>query len=288
MKRFIASIFLLLSSAHLEAIWAATPVQFTLVRDYLIVVQVTTYDAVTYPFLLDTGSNTSLVTPEFAQRLGFPIIDRIELVTVAGTRAIPRGRMNSLTLGSKTAHNLEVLVSDLQAVRSVVPNVCGVLGQNFLSQFSYLLDFSNRQMYFEENGEFENRLCGLRLPFETHEGRILVPASNHLRLVLDSAISTLSFFDAATQIKTLTFTGSKLQPMKATTDAGTRTIWQGQLQTFNIGQVTFQNLAVALFETKASGDGRVEDGLLPLRLFDSIYLNQQKKFLILNPNQVLR
>jgi predicted aspartyl protease len=285
MKCVTASIVLLFLSFQVETVRAATAVQFTLVRDYLIVASVAVNSAGAYEFLLDTGSNTTLVTPEFARQLGLQAIDRIELVTVAGSQAIPRTKLPSLSLGNKLVKNLEVLVSDLTAVRSVRATICGVLGQNFLTQFNYLIDFQQRRLTLEDDAEMEEKLCGLSLPIELHEGRALLTIQNKWRLVVDSGISMLSFFDATTRRKELTFTESKLRAMKATSDLGSRTVWHGHLPSFVIGKETFRDLPVALFEMKPSAAGRVEDGLLPLRLFASIYFNHRKNYLLLNPDR---
>lgn len=283
MKHFVAPSLLLLLSIFVQSVRAATPVQFTLVRDYLIVVNVAINGAGSYEFLLDTGANTTLVTPEFAQKLKLPALDRIELVTVAGTQAIPRAKLPSLSLGSKTVTEVEVLVSELAAVRSVRPSISGVLGQNVLTNFNYLVNFPRRQLVLEDEVELEQKLCGAPVPIELHEGRVLVSLQNRWRLVLDSGIAMLSFFNAAQRRHDLEFTTAKLRPMRATSDLGSRTVWQGELRSFVLGQETFTSLPVALFETQSTAEGRKEEGLLPLRLFETIYVNHRQRYLIFNP-----
>jgi hypothetical protein len=181
---------------------------------------------------------------------------------------------------------LEVLVSDLTAVRSVRPTICGVLGQNVLTNFNYLIDFPRRRIVLEDDTELEQKLCGAPVPMELHERRVLVRGQNQWRLVLDSGIAMLSFFDAARRMKDLDFTDARLRPLQATSDLGSRTVWHGQLRSFAIGQETFRALPVALFETQAAAEGRVEDGLLPLRLFETIYVNHRGRYLLLNPHPV--
>ena len=45
----------------------------------------------------------------------------------------------------------------------------------------------------------------------------------------------------------------------------------------------FYDLPVALMESKTAREGRIEDGLLPTSLFQSVYFNHRKKFVTLNP-----
>ncbi len=286
MKCFVVSSLLLLSCIACQTVQAATTVQFTLVREYLIVVRVAVQGAGAYEFLLDTGANTSLVTPEFARQLKLQALDRIELVTVAGAQAIPRAKLPRLTLGSKTVTEVEVLVSELAAVRAAHPSISGVLGQNVLTQFNYLVDFPRRRLELEEEAEIEQKLCGTPVPMQLHEGRALVTVQNRWRFVLDSGIAMLSFFNATERMKDLEFTEAKLRPMKATSDLGSRTVWHGQLRSFVIGQEMFRALPVALFEMQTAAEGRLEDGLLPLRLFDTIYINHRQQYLFFNPHPV--
>jgi predicted aspartyl protease len=287
MQRFVTALFLLLLNCiSFQSVLAATTVQFTLVRDYLIVVPIAVNGAEVCEFLLDTGANTTLVTPEFAQKLKLQATDRIALVTVAGTQAIPRAQLSQLSLGNETMTEVEVLVSELAAVRSVRPTISGVLGQNVLTNFNYLVDFPRRRIVLEDDTELEQKLCGAPVPIELHEGRVMVTVQNQWRLVLDSGIAMLSFFDAAGRMKDLEFTDTKLRPMNATSDLGSRTVWHGQLRSFVIGQETFRALPVALFETSAKAEGRVEEGLLPLRLFETIYVNHHQQYLLLNPPRV--
>jgi predicted aspartyl protease len=262
---------------------AATDMQFTLVRNYLIVTSVTINGTGSYEFLLDTGTNTTLLHTEFAAQLGLRPIDRIELLTVAGSQAVPRAKLPSLTLGQKTVTDLEVLFSDLRAARSVIPNVRGVLGQNFLSQFNYLVDYSNRRILFvEANGQW----CGTQLPFAWHEGRILVTIKPGWRLLLDSAIEDLLLFDATTRQAELDLKQNSLRHMQLTSDSGSRKVWQARVRTFHVGAIYFQDLPVTLLVQKASAEGRIEDGILPMSLFQAIYVNHKHGYVILNPKSL--
>lgn len=267
----------------------ASTTQFKLLNSYLIVIPVTVNGAGPYEFLLDTGTNTTLVTVEFARQLRLRPIDRIELVTVAGSQIVPRARLESLTIGATTAKNVEALFSDLREVRAVNPEICGVLGMNFLAQFNYLINYRERRIEFENDAELENSLGGARLPLECHEGRALVFArsakSRSWRLALDSGISNLLLFAADWRDLKLDWAQGESQRLLARTDVGSQGVWQKRLRSFQIGGANFYDLPVAVMEPKVAGEGRVEDGLLPTSLFQRIYFNHRKNFVMLNPNQ---
>jgi predicted aspartyl protease len=260
----------------------AQSVQFKLLRSYLIVLPVIVNDAGPYEFLLDTGTNTTLVSTEFARQLRLRPIDRIELVTAAGAQIVPRAQLASITVGGQRAEDVEVLFSALHEVRAIKPEIVGVLGQNFLAQHNYLIDYRARQIMFMKEEALERQLCGEHLPIEWHEGRaIITVGKNRGRLVLDSATATLLFFDIARRGLTLDWDQTAPQWLQARSDLGSRLVQQRRLRNFNVGGVRFYDLPAALCAMK--DEGRVEDGLLPTSLFHKIYFNHRQSFVIFNP-----
>lgn len=280
MRKGFISIFLVVLLLLTPA-WAATDIQFTLVRNYLIVVSVTINGTGPYEFLLDTGTNTTLLHTEFAAQLGLRPMDRVELITVAGSQAVPRAKLPSLRLGDKVENDLEVLFSDLRGVRSVLPKVRGVLGQNFLAEFNYLVDYPNRRISFVN--EAEARWCGVQLPFALHEGKMLVTVEPGWRLLLDSAIAELLVFDTAARRGQLDLEPNSLHTMQLKSGLGSQGVWQGNLRTFRLGEILLRNLPVTLLNQNPAEVGRVENGLLPMSAFQSIYVNHRQNHVLLNP-----
>lgn len=279
LSKFVACATLLLLSNSV----CAETVNFTLRRGHLIVIPVTLNGAGPYDFLLDTGASTTLVTPEFARQLRMRPIDRIELVTVAGSQILVRSQLERISVGQQTATDVEVLISDLHEVRAVEGKLCGVLGQNFLAQFNYLIDYRAQQLTFETGTELEKRLCGARLPLTAHEGRLLVslPVKQQLwRLVLDSGLGTLLLFGSRNFA--LDWVSSSVETQVLRTDAGSRAVPQGRVRSLQLGPVKLVDLPVAVV-TGQTGAGRIEDGLLPTSLFQRVYFNQRRGYVILNP-----
>jgi hypothetical protein len=58
---------------------------------------------------------------------------------------------------------------------------------------------------------------------------------------------------------------------------------QRRLRNFSIGDVAFHDLPVTLCGAKDGCEGRLEDGLAPTNLFQSVYFNHRKNFVIPNP-----
>jgi len=264
---------------------ASAPVQFKLIRNQMIIVQVVLNGAGPFEFLLDTGTNTTIIEPELAQQLRLRPQDRIELMTIAGAQAVPRAQLGSVVLGPAVAENLEALITDLRSIRALHSSVRGILGQNFLTRFNYLLDYRERQIEFETDGELAHRMCGARLPFEQIEGLIAVSAqaasSKTWRLVLDSASTDLILFGHHTQSNAVEMSDRGQIWLTATTSAGSQTVQQGRLRALRIGETAFADLPVTMMPF----DGREEDGLLPISLFRAVYVNHKERYVVLNPSQ---
>ncbi len=67
-------------------------------------------------FLLDTGATHTVITPRMARKLGLVVTKdtpRISIVTANGVVRAPMVKVKSLTLGSATIHNVDVVIKDL-------------------------------------------------------------------------------------------------------------------------------------------------------------------------------
>ena len=264
---------------------AASIVKFKLLRGYMIVIPVTVNGAGPYEFLLDTGSNTTLISAEFAAALRLRPIDRVELMTVAGSQVVPRAQLESVAIGAKSAADVEAVFSDLREARAFSPEICGVLGQNFLSRFNYLINYRERRIEFEDVGELERSLRGERTPVELREGRALITSAGRerLQLVLDSGTPAMILFNADARVSGLYQEPGDPQTSRLNSNLGSQVVRQRRLRNFSVGGVEFHDLRVTLCEAEGSCAGRVEDGLLPTSLFQNIYFNHRKKFVMLNP-----
>src|SRR6476646_11676892 len=70
-----------------------------------------------YRFLVDTGSQTSLIDPELAARLDLKPQFRVEIVTQNSTHLSPGLKVNSLRIGEKRLGPTELVFQDLRETR---------------------------------------------------------------------------------------------------------------------------------------------------------------------------
>jgi predicted aspartyl protease len=267
---------------------ASTPVPFKQVQN-LIVTSVLVNGAGPFDFEIDTGSTATVIDRDLARQLSLSLVDSSLMRTVTGLTTLPRYRLDSLTLGSRSARNLIVPCAELREIHEVNSKIRGVLGQDFLSGFNYILDYRAQCIEFEEEGEFANTLQGSRLPVERDGGRILIitqpssPQKQASKLVMDSGTSTIVIFKPASRDLDFEIEFDLNSGFNASTVTGTETISTGRLRKLKIGTEKFSWLPVMVVDNRAAVEGRRESGLLPTSLFRSIYFNNSLNFVILNP-----
>jgi predicted aspartyl protease len=210
-----------------------------------------------YRFLVDTGAQSCALTPQAALEAGLMPRYRVEQVTVAGSRLVPAGEARTVEVGGAVEKDVEVLIHDLRAVRSVHPDVVGVLGQSFLARRSYLLDLESGRIAF---GVPPEAVDGKRVPFRLQDGRLLVEAAvdgERRSLILDSGAPSLVLF------------GSRARggpPGRVATDAGSLGAVLSR-RTVAVGGTRRQVQAAEV----AEGDHGA--GLLPVWIFARVYVS---------------
>ena len=218
-----------------------------------------------YRFLVDTGSNVNLIEARLAQKIGLTATFRTELVSSSGMTIVPGSDGIHVELDMARAEGQRFLFMSLEAVQQRSPDVHGVLGQAFLSQFDYELDLRHARLEFRKQ-ERE----GTRTRVTMLNGRPLV-ATSLGDLVLDSASARLVLFGVQPESayedrrELRTFTGSqrigeifsKLLVIEG------RTVWRGN--------------AVAVPHSTERGVG----GLLPVNLFRAVYMCNSEGYVVL-------
>jgi hypothetical protein len=182
-----------------------------------------------------------------------------------------------------------VISTELREIHGISTKIRGVLGQNFLSAFDYILNYRDQRIEFEEDCEFTKALQGARLAVERDRGRFLIttqpssPQRQASKLVMDSGASRVVVFRAASKNSDLEIDLDFNGRFNASTVTGSQTISTGRLRKLQIGDEEFSGLSVRVVDNPATTEGRSENGLIPTSLFRSIYFNNTENFVILNP-----
>jgi len=232
-------------------------------------------------FLFDTGATTTVLSESLAAKAGVTAKSVKRVGTFAGEVSLPVGQVDTLRIGNHSVAGIDVLVADLGRLFNLDAEIEGILGGDFLSRFNYLLDPDAGQLEIEEDGDLSSKLSGTRVACEKRGGKTYVPvAGGDVRLILDSGNPYLVVYGDA--VKRLQPTASIKETKVVRSSIGSRAIRPFRLESLEIGDSRLRNVDAYL---AARGPGRLEDGFLPLFVFDSIYVNNQENFLIPNPKR---
>lgn len=265
--------------------YAQSEIRFRLLHDAIIIVSLTANGQGPFDFVLDTGTDSTIVDPSLARQLSLAALDRIRLTTLAGDATLIRSSLRTLALGSASVENLEVLVQDLAELRKLDPHIQGIAGQNFLAHFNYLLNYRKHSLRIELAGELRDAVQGDRVPIEARENKMLVASEAQslgraeLRLLLDSAANSVVLIRKSSQALDLPAQANWVE----VTGSGQVGVQAGRVRVLTVGSQQFRDIAVALPPSEPADAERVEDGLLPTALFQALYVNNRQSFVVFNP-----
>jgi predicted aspartyl protease len=217
-----------------------------------------------YRFLVDTGSTYSSISGRLADRLRLPPAGQVLVAAAGAERVVPLVKPPRLGLGARAVALPWVCVlppdedDPLQAYD-------GVVGQDVLRRFDYVLDRRGGVLWLDPPLSVTRAPGGVRLPLARAAGPLAVtdPASN-ATWSLDSGASHVVVFREGLARRS----GREVDLLSA---AGRRRAWGLGPSAIALGaaRVTWREAVLA------DAPGRVERGLLPLALFDSIHVDHR-------------
>ena len=92
-----------------------------------------------YRFLVDTGSQTSVIDTALANQLHLKPEFRVELITQQSTQLVPGTTLSNIKVRDRVLPGTEIVFRDVSELKSLDPSVRGVLGANALNSFDFTL-----------------------------------------------------------------------------------------------------------------------------------------------------
>ncbi len=264
------------------------PVRFRLRQSYKVIVPVSVNGLKPVSFILDTGTKTTMIDVRIRRRLNLPPIARMPLTTFTGSLVVDIIRLDTLALGGASISGPEVSSLDLCKVFSIDSDIHGILGQDFLRQFNYLLDYRAQRILLEEGDNLEQEMRGVHIPIEQRDYRDHVhydPADESeaaVHFMLDSGSRFPVIFQNPRVDSTLQISRDNTVLCVAG-PLGSRDVESGRIRTLRVGQASFRNLPVRLSYSRPI-ERRWENGLLPTCLLDAVYFNHAKGYIVANPD----
>ncbi len=215
-------------------------------------------------FVLDTGSQTNLIDTRLARKLELPLGDPLVLINPAGQTTLRAAKVKQLAVGGVQARDQEFLLTDFDGRSILPPDARGILGQEFLAHFDYLMDLQHRRFALSDPPR-----TGRRIGFSLIFGRMALQ-TNLGSLVLDSGASVLSLFRLSSGPSTAQLISASGQHVAVSVQAAPSLI---------LGDSVYHlDRAQYLVVSDAQ-----EAGLLPVNAFHAVYVSNSEHYVLINP-----
>jgi hypothetical protein len=247
-----------------------------------------------YNFLLDTGSNVTLVDRRLLHELRISGTDPVTITTVLGETSQQRGMSaRSLSIGGLSVQHVALTTFDGPQVFRFDEPVQGILGQNFLEQFDLLIDNDQQTLTLDPGSNLAVSLAGERLQisrlgilnFAATSDRLIVKlkvpsyVQKPLLFLVDSGANTAVLYPGQGGLAIRAMQGSQSADLAGLDRRQTCRI---QKTTVELGTAKFREIDLATCEglTRNKMD---TDGVLPTRVFHRLFISYKEGYMIANP-----
>jgi predicted aspartyl protease len=276
----------------------AGPVPFLLARG-VPVVQVVLNGHGPYSFLVDTGTNVTLVEQPVLDQLSVSAQTIVSIHSTTGDGATSEATLESIAVGNLNLHKMEVAVLKHGQLAIYGDRVLGVLGENFLKHFDLVLDYQHGVLLLDSSSALGDSLMGEHVAFRSsglsREGvvpnRILVqsklPAfeARPLACLVDSGAHLAVIFLQERLIRW------RLQGARAQTNLrspiGSSSPCLIEPSGVEVGSERVRRTDVVACEENKRSDADF-DCLLPTNLFRSVFISHRGGYIVMNPQFVER
>jgi hypothetical protein len=281
------------AKTHCPGNAASVPLQ--LLNGYQMILSVSVNHSGPYPFLLDTGTQTTTVDPSLARELGLATQGANVVEGVGFQASALSAQVDLLTAGSHGVAKQKVLLYSLQNFQSFGLNIRGVLGEDFLEHFDVLIDNEHGLLCLDDSPALRASVKGPHIALVTRdhapngapgsralivESRLLA-ANRPVRLWIDSGTNVPFLYDPSEYLGQT----SQDAPEKGIGANGQQREYAAlpsqdvKIGSFELSKVTFFTFAGASKEAAIPEF----DGLLTTGLFKRVFICHADHFVILEP-----
>jgi predicted aspartyl protease len=148
----IAAIFPIAGSAQAGCPAGIQPIPFHKVNQHQMVVGVSINQSGPYDFLLDTGTQMTVVDLALAADLNLKSTGKATVAGVSFQGPALFSTLDRFDVGGHTAANQPVLVYDMKNVQNYGFAIRGLLGEDFLSRYDVLIDREHDMLCIDDTG----------------------------------------------------------------------------------------------------------------------------------------
>jgi len=264
--------------------------KLNIVDGVLLVVPVSINESGPYSFVLDTGSNRTLIRNDLLKTLGISSQRLVPLNMPNGVIYVHETVAKSVAVAGLSVNDLEIEGIDAIQITRMGASIQGILGQDFLKHFDVLIDNRAKTLTLDITSDLAGSLSGEHLPlsffgrFGNHPSvdRLVLnaklPSIGRLFFLLDSGSNSAFFFPS-----------KAVRDLAGGTFRGTLTTPRGNSEcrinfvTLEIGKSTFHDQKLASCKDVKRDDVDV-DGTLPTGMFDRLFISHAQAYAIANPH----
>lgn len=103
-------------------------------------------------FLLDTGTQMTVVDQSLAAELNIPTVGEAKIAGVSVQGKMKFAEIHTLAVGDHVSTGQRVLVYNMDKLQQAGFAIRGLLGQDFLSQFDVLIDNAHNVLCIDDTG----------------------------------------------------------------------------------------------------------------------------------------
>jgi hypothetical protein len=151
---------------------------FLLDGDGRIVVPLRIGTAGPFFFVLDTGSNASAISDVLARDLDLPLVARSTVLSAGGVTVRGIVRLPAVAVGAARAGEILATVTPAEDLAVARRGIDGVLGQDFLRELHYTLDYRRRLLIWDDLADVDGTSAAhpspgaVPLPLVPEDGRL--------------------------------------------------------------------------------------------------------------------
>jgi len=260
-----------------------------------IVVPVSINHSGPYSFLLDTGTQMTIIDPGLAGELQLATHGQASVASAGVHAAASLADVDLVEAGSQRAPGLKVLVFDIGIIQGKTIGVRGVLGEDFLEQFDLLIDNAHHMVCLDNQGRMRAEVKGRHVELlDQVAGKgsqlaappiVSVRFRDELRpvhLELDSGADVCFLFSAPAHLALGSFRIDS--PVGSGVTGKLQTFTNLPAQDIRIDSVEISKVPfVTLLGAQKDPHTRDYDGLLSLGLFKRVLIAHADHFAILDP-----
>jgi hypothetical protein len=270
---------------------ASVPLHLT--NRHQMIVEVSVNHSDPYNFLLDTGTQITMIDPSLAAELHLNTQGSAGVTGVGFLASAPIAQLDLLEVGSHAVANQKVLVFDFQNSHSVDLHLFrGVLGEDFLGEFDMLIDNAQNLLCLDDSSAMAADVKGphiaLMAPARATNG---MPALRSLIISADLSDATRPVrlsLDSGTNVSFLFYT-ARYMPLELLArtpllaggfDRAHRPVSTIPLQDLQIGSLEFRRVSFFAYADLSKEVSRPYDGLLTLGIFRRVFICHARHFAV--------